>query len=140
MSIGVTATPTLARSRPTSRPRKRSGKRIMRRRTPMRSPDIMPTTPRLAHPEPRSRRTAAPATNSPHPAALAPRGAAPAADGGARHKELEGMTSDPNLKISFASDVVEVAHSGDLAYSRGHYSLQSTDATTKQPTNSSGTY
>jgi ketosteroid isomerase-like protein len=73
-------------------------------------------------------------------AALGSPGAALATDSGARRKELEAMTGDPNLKLTFASDVVEVARSGDLAYSRGHYSLQMTDAATKQPTSSSGTY
>jgi ketosteroid isomerase-like protein len=73
-------------------------------------------------------------------AALGSPGAALATDSGSRRKEIEALTSDPNLKIAFASDVVEVAKSGDLAYSRGHYSLQVTDPATKQPVASSGTY
>ncbi|WP_051531316.1 YybH family protein [Sphingomonas sp. URHD0057] len=72
--------------------------------------------------------------------ALGSPGAALATDSGARRKEMDSLTSDPNLKLSFASDVVEVARSGDLAYSRGHYSLQMTDAATKQPATSTGTY
>ena len=33
------------------------------------------------------------------------------------------MTSDPNFALTFASDRVLVAGSGDLASSRGHYTL-----------------
>jgi ketosteroid isomerase-like protein len=73
-------------------------------------------------------------------AALGSPGAALATDVAGRRKEIEALTSDPNLKLTFASDKVEVARSGDLAYSRGHYSLQMTDAATKQPTTSTGTY
>ncbi|HET9812738.1 MAG TPA: DUF4440 domain-containing protein [Sphingomicrobium sp.] len=73
-------------------------------------------------------------------AALGSPGAALATDPAARGKELAALTSDPNMKLSFAADVVEVAKSGDLAYSRGHYSLQMTDAATRQPASSTGTY
>jgi ketosteroid isomerase-like protein len=73
-------------------------------------------------------------------AALGSPGAALATDSAGRRKEIEALTSDPNLKLTFASDKVQVARSGDLAYSRGHYSLQMTDAVTKQPATSSGTY
>jgi ketosteroid isomerase-like protein len=73
-------------------------------------------------------------------AALGSPGAALATDDAARRKELQAMTADPNMKISFASDRVQVARSGDLAYSRGHYTLQMTDLATKQPATTTGSY
>ena len=57
-----------------------------------------------------------------------------------RRKELQGMTSDPNFALTFASDRVLVAGSGDLASSRGHYTLQMTDKATNKPVISSGSY
>lgn len=57
-----------------------------------------------------------------------------------RRKELEALTSDPNLKLTFAADRVEVAASGDYAYSRGHYSITTTDKATSKPVDSAGTY
>jgi len=57
-----------------------------------------------------------------------------------RRKSLIAMVSDPNLNLTFAPDQVEVAQSGDLAYTRGHYSMQMTDKATKQPVKSDGTY
>jgi ketosteroid isomerase-like protein len=53
---------------------------------------------------------------------------------------LEGMAKDPNFKLTFAAERVEVADSGDLAYSRGTYQLQMTDPATKQPHVESGNY
>jgi ketosteroid isomerase-like protein len=73
-------------------------------------------------------------------AALGSPGTALATDTASRRKEIEALTGDPNLKLTFASDKVQVARSGDLAYTRGHYSLQMTDAATKQPTTGTGTY
>lgn len=73
-------------------------------------------------------------------AALGSPGTPLATDAASRRKEIEGLTSDPNLKLDFASDKVQVARSGELAYSRGHFSLQMTDPATKQPTTSTGTY
>jgi ketosteroid isomerase-like protein len=73
-------------------------------------------------------------------AALGSPGVALATDAATRRKELETLTNDPNLKITFASDVVDVAKSGDLAYSRGHYAIQVTDPATKKPMASDGTY
>ena len=57
-----------------------------------------------------------------------------------RRKSLQAMVSDPNMKITFASDRVQVAKSGDLAYSRGHYEMQMTDKATNQPTTGTGSY
>jgi ketosteroid isomerase-like protein len=57
-----------------------------------------------------------------------------------RRKGIQTLIGDPNLKLSFASDKVQVARSGDLAYSRGHYSIQVTDKATNKPATSTGTY
>lgn len=57
-----------------------------------------------------------------------------------RRKLLQAFVTDPNLKLSFSSDRVEVAQSGDLASSRGHYSLTTTDKATNKPVDSAGTY
>src|SRR5438552_9616924 len=43
-----------------------------------------------------------------------------------RRKSIQGLTSDPNLQLSFASDRILVAKSGELASSRGHYTLTMT--------------
>jgi ketosteroid isomerase-like protein len=59
---------------------------------------------------------------------------------GDRRKALGGLVSDPNFALTFASDRVLVAKSGDLASSRGHYSLTMTDKATNKPATSSGSY
>jgi len=53
---------------------------------------------------------------------------------------LEAMTKDPNFQLSFAAERVEVAASGDLAYTRGTYRMQSTDPKTKQAHVETGNY
>jgi ketosteroid isomerase-like protein len=73
-------------------------------------------------------------------AALAGPGDPVATSDAERRKALQGFVTDPNLKLSFASDRIEVAQSGDLASSRGHYSLTMTDKATNKPVNSTGTY
>lgn len=55
-------------------------------------------------------------------------------------KETASFAADPNLKLEFASDRVQVAESGDLAYSRGHYTMTYTDPDSKQPASGSGSY
>lgn len=55
-------------------------------------------------------------------------------------KETAAFAADPNLKVEFASDRVQVAASGDLAYTRGHYSMTYTDPETKKPASGSGSY
>lgn len=57
-----------------------------------------------------------------------------------RRKALQGLLSDPNLKLTFASDRITVASAGDLAASRGHYTITTTDKATSKPVTSSGTY
>lgn len=57
-----------------------------------------------------------------------------------RRKVLQQMVGDPNFKLSFSTDRVQVAQSGDLASSRGHYSLTMTDKATSKPADSEGSY
>jgi uncharacterized protein (TIGR02246 family) len=57
-----------------------------------------------------------------------------------RRQSLAMLTSDPNMKLTFAADRVEVADAGDMAYSRGHYSMTMTDKATRKPVTSNGTY
>ena len=57
-----------------------------------------------------------------------------------RRKMLQNLTLDPNLKMEFAADRVQVAQAGDLAYSRGHYTMQLTDKATNKPMTSTGSY
>jgi uncharacterized protein (TIGR02246 family) len=49
-------------------------------------------------------------------------------------------TADPAFQISFASDKIDVAGSGDLAYSRGHFSEKYTDPKTQKVMTDSGSY
>jgi len=53
---------------------------------------------------------------------------------------LKMVLADPNWSISFASDKVEVAKGGDLAYMQGHYTLTDTDAKTKKKVTEKGKY
>ena len=48
--------------------------------------------------------------------------------------------SDNYFSVSFASDKIDVAGSGDLAYSRGHFSEKYQDPKSKQIVSDSGTY
>lgn len=73
-------------------------------------------------------------------AALINPGAAPATDAAARRAALGQIVADPNLKLEFASDRVLVARSGELATSRGHYTMQMTDPATKKAKTENGTY
>lgn len=73
-------------------------------------------------------------------AAIAGPGEALATSDVDRRKSLQGMVADPNFALTFASDRVLVAKSGDLASSRGHYSLTMTDKATAKPATSTGSY
>lgn len=61
-------------------------------------------------------------------------------EGAAVRPALDKFVSDPNLKLDFASDRVQVAKSGDLAYTRGHFTMQTSDLATKQPRTDKGYY
>jgi ketosteroid isomerase-like protein len=73
-------------------------------------------------------------------ASLASSGAALMTDSVGRSIFLDTMANDPALKVDFASDRVIVAASGDLASSRGHYTMTYSDPATKQPKTEKGSY
>jgi len=73
-------------------------------------------------------------------ASLASSGAALMTDAGSRDAFLKGFASDPALKVDFASDRIIVATSGELASSRGHYSMTFTDPATKVVRTETGSY
>jgi ketosteroid isomerase-like protein len=73
-------------------------------------------------------------------AALANPGVALATGATSRRAGLTQFVSDPTLKFQFEADRVMVAQSGDLAYSRGQYTMETTDPATKQPKSETGTY
>jgi uncharacterized protein (TIGR02246 family) len=53
---------------------------------------------------------------------------------------ISSMAADPNLKLEFEADRVEVSDSGDLAVTRGNYTMTATDPATKKPMNDKGSY
>lgn len=55
-------------------------------------------------------------------------------------KDNMAFAADPNMSVEFASDRVQVAASGDMAYTRGHYTMTMTDPETKKPVTSKGNY
>src|SRR5262249_8988509 len=57
----------------------------------------------------------------------------PAIKGNAAAKTgLKDMVADPNTSLKFEAATVEVAKSGDYGYTRGNYTLTTTDAKTKK--------
>jgi ketosteroid isomerase-like protein len=73
-------------------------------------------------------------------AALMPSGMKRMTDTKSIEAGLKGLIGDPNFQLNFAPEKVEVAASGDLAYSRGTYTLRMTDPKTKQPMTETGSY
>src|SRR5258707_14013000 len=57
-----------------------------------------------------------------------------------RRKAIQSLIGDSNFKLSFASDDVRVASAGDMASSRGHYTITTTDKATSKPVTSGGAY
>lgn len=53
---------------------------------------------------------------------------------------LKPMLSDPNFALTFGATKVDVAKSGDLAYTRGTYSLTASNPKTKAPVTEKGKY
>jgi uncharacterized protein (TIGR02246 family) len=53
---------------------------------------------------------------------------------------LKQMVSDPALSLKFHASRVEVAKSGDIAYTQGSYTMAMTDPQTKQVINDHGSY
>ena len=73
-------------------------------------------------------------------AALANPGAPLVTGAEAIKKAVTEFASDPNLRLSFASDRIQVAESGELAYTRGHFQMRSTDPATGRPRDDNGSY
>ncbi len=73
-------------------------------------------------------------------AAVANPGMALASDEVSRKMAITQFLSDPSMKVTFASDRVGVAQSGELAYTRGHYAIDMIDPKTKQPKTDTGSY
>ena len=67
-------------------------------------------------------------------------GMAAASGTDAIRNQLKQMTSDPALSLQFKASQVDVANSGDLAYTRGTYQLAMTDPQTKQVVHDHGSY
>jgi uncharacterized protein (TIGR02246 family) len=55
-------------------------------------------------------------------------------------KVYAAASTDPNFKLTFASDKIDIAASGELAYARGHFSEQYTDPKTQKVMADSGSY
>ena len=53
---------------------------------------------------------------------------------------LKPMISDPNFAVTFGADKIDVAKSGELAYTQGPYSLTLSDPKTKAPFVEKGKY
>lgn len=67
--------------------------------------------------------------------------AGPAAKGSTEiRRYFANALTDKNIKVTFASDQMDVAASGDLAYSRGHFSEQYTDPKTGKVMTTDGSY
>jgi uncharacterized protein (TIGR02246 family) len=66
---------------------------------------------------------------------------APAADGSTAIRQFyaNGLT-DPALAVEIASDKIDVSGSGDMAYSRGHYTEKYTDKKTGKVMSAQGSY
>lgn len=55
-------------------------------------------------------------------------------------KTLAAFLADPNLKLEFGPQRVEVGKSGDVAFTQGSYQMTATDAKTKKPIADKGSY
>jgi ketosteroid isomerase-like protein len=64
----------------------------------------------------------------------------PPLSGGWIRTSFEAAMNDPAFAMTFAHDRIEVAASGDIAYSRGHYQVSWTDPQSRQPTTHYGSY
>ena len=73
-------------------------------------------------------------------AALANPGVPLVTGGDSIRAAVKGFAADANLKVDFASDRIQVAKSGDLAYTRGHYTMESTDSASGKPRTDGGNY
>jgi ketosteroid isomerase-like protein len=73
-------------------------------------------------------------------ASLMPSGMAPMHGSKSIEAGLKGLIADPAFDLNFSADNVRVAASGDLAYTRGTYSLRVTDPKTRKPITDKGSY
>jgi ketosteroid isomerase-like protein len=73
-------------------------------------------------------------------ATLTEPGTPPSATAAERRRAIVALIGDPNFSLTFSADRVEVAKSGDLAYSRGPFTLGTTDKATGKPMTVKGTY
>lgn len=55
-------------------------------------------------------------------------------------KAFKEMVGDPALTLKFSADRVEVAKSGDIAYTQGTYTMTATDRGTGKPMTDKGSY
>lgn len=69
-----------------------------------------------------------------------PPGAAPADGSTAIRQFYANALTDPAIDVQIANDKVDVATSGDLAYSRGHYTEKYTDKKTGKVMTATGAY
>jgi uncharacterized protein (TIGR02246 family) len=53
---------------------------------------------------------------------------------------LKPLLADPNFALTFSSSKIDVARSGELAFTQGAYSMTMTDPKTKQPATERGKY
>ena len=67
-------------------------------------------------------------------------GAPPASGRTEIRRTYANALSDKTFEISFGSDKTDVARSGDLAYSRGQFSVKYTDPDTRQLVSENGSY
>jgi uncharacterized protein (TIGR02246 family) len=68
-------------------------------------------------------------------------GGSPAISGkDAIHNAMKQMLADPAFSLKFQASKIDVAKSGDLAYTQGSYTLSITDPQTKQVVNDHGSY
>lgn len=67
-------------------------------------------------------------------------GAPPISGSAAIANTVRAMVADPAFRLEFASDRLEVARSGDMGFTRGHYALTTTNPATRAPATMRGTY
>lgn len=53
---------------------------------------------------------------------------------------MAAAVSDPNFKLDFAADRIEISTAGDMAVSRGNYTLTATDPATNKAIHDKGSY
>ena len=67
-------------------------------------------------------------------------GSPPAKGKDAIHAAWKALLEDPNVKLTFSADRVELSTSGDLATTKGSYTMTVTNPKTKKPVEDKGSY